>query len=588
MWSYIKFQTARRVRRWRREVRAVRAWAADYFDRHVWGKWRQLGIIRRLVVVWWGSMVLMCFGLFGQIQALGSYYHIQQSLPGGQYAEGLVGKVKLVNPILSDSSASADASRLVFNGLTRITPRRTIEGDLATSWAVSSDGRTYTFNLRHGVKWHDSVPFTARDVAFTITAIQNPDTRSPLAASWLGVKAEAKDDYTVVFTLPNPYSPFIYSTTVGILPSHILESTDPSSLRISNFNQKPIGTGPFKLTALIASQGEIQFDANPDYYGGKPKIDQFTLRLYDNYSQVLDAYAKRQLTAVGRYLPNDSASKKKLVGLKLNSLNLPDESDVFLRTTSPLLGDKAVRQALAKATDRSQIISQDLGTAAVPLYSPILPGQIGYAAGYRQSGYDLAAAQQLLDDAGWAKGVDGLRAKDGQTLKLKLVTSSDGDYPKVAGTLKNQWAKLGVGLDITTVDVKNLQQTYIKPRNYDALLFGINIGADPDEYVYWHSSQATDPGLNLSQYNSATADKALESGRIASDADVRTGKYHTFLAAWMDDTPAIVLYQPNYIYAASSSVRGIPTAARLVDPADRFYKVEQWTVRTRTVNRGDL
>ncbi|HSH31457.1 MAG TPA: hypothetical protein VK963_02200, partial [Candidatus Saccharimonadales bacterium] len=129
-----------------------------------------------------------------------------------------------------------------------------------------------------------------------------------------------------------------------------------------------------------------------------------------------------------------------------------------------------------------------------------------------------------------------------------------------------------------------LQQAYIRPRNYDVLLYGINLGADPDVYAYWHSSQASDPGLNLSGYASPMADKALEGARVTSDQTMRAAKYGTFLAAWASDTPAIMLYAPDYIYAVNADVSGI-VAKKLVNPADRFYGVEQWTVRTKTARR---
>lgn len=531
-------------------------------------------------------MLLLTFGLFGQISSLKQYYLTTVGVPGGSYVEAEQGHIKLINPILPENSVSGDVTRLVFSGLTRYNAQRVIEPDLATSWTISPDGRTYTFNLRHDVKWHDGVPFTARDVAFTVTAIQNPDTRSPLSPSWLNVKAEPKDDYTVVFTLPNPYSPFIDSTTFGILPSHILEASDPSSLRIAPFNQQPIGTGPFKVKNFAVSEGEIELEANNDYYGGRPKLDGFEFKMYDNYDQMLDAYAKRQVNGISRWRPDEPSSKRTLANLKQSQLSLPDQTDLFLRTTSGALIDKNVRQALVKATDRTQIIHDVLGDQALLLNSPLLPGQVGYDAQYRQSGYNQAAAADQLTTAGWSKDNSGVLAKDGQQLKLRLVTLDSGQYPKVAEMVKKQWAKLGVTVDIKTADATTLQQSYIRARNYDVLLYGINIGADPDVYVYWHSSQANDPGLNLSQYSSPAADKALESARLSSDDDIRTGKYRTFLQTWTDDAPAVVLYQPNYIYAYNSNLLGFK-AHRLVDPADRFYGVEKWTIKTVQVARGN-
>lgn len=558
---------------------------AGYLRRHVWGKWRQLGIIRRLVIVWWGVLLLSTAGLWGQIQALQPYYTTKGAISGGQYIEGEVGTLKQINPVLPENSLSADVSKLIFSGLIQIGPNREVEPDLASSWSVSPDGKSYTFNLRHNAHWHDGVPFTARDVLFTLAAIQNPDTRSPLASSWVGVKAEARDDYTIVLTLPNAYSPFIYSATIGVLPSHILETSDPGTLRVADFNQHPIGTGPFKLKSFSPSAGEIELTANSDYHLGKPKIDNFSFRYFSNYNQLIDAYAKRQVSSISRWLPNEPASRQHLANLRQYQFGLADQTDLFLRTTAPLLGDKLVRAALSKAIDRSLVIENAIGGNAVPISQPIMPGQLGYIRSKSGTQTDLAAAEQLLTTSGWITGPDGIRHKGDQVLRLKLLTSEVNNYPKVAEAVKKQWSKVGVAVDITVTDLANLEQTYIKPRNFDVLLYGINIGADPDVYAYWHSSQVSDPGINLSQYASGVADKALESGRIATDLDVRTGKYHTFLQAWNEDVPAIVLYQPQYIYAATAEVMGI-SAHRLVEPSDRFYGVENWTARTKIVPKG--
>ena len=585
MFIYLKF---RLQRWWRHALRDLSHWQASfvsYLDQHVWGKGQGLSLIRRFILVWWGTILLVGLGLMSQVKGVESSYLMLRPVAGGTYVEGVIGSVKNVNPILIEDSASADASRLVFNGLTRYTPRRGIEGDLAQSWSVSPDGKVYTFQLRRDVKWHDGAPFTAEDVLYTLAQVQNPDTRSPLLPSWQGVKAEAENANTVVFTLPNPYTPFIYSTTVGILPSHLLKGIEATTLRAVNFNQNPVGTGPFLLKHFNVNDREISLDANPHYHGGRPLLEHFSLRFYPGYRELTEAYTKRQVTAIGRLKTNDFETNRNLANVRLYDLTLPDATGLFFRTTSQTLQDKAVRQALARSIDRTALINQTLGSNATELNLPILPGQIGYQPKFLPPAYDQAAAEKLLDEAGWKRPVPGeVRQKNGQALMLRLVTSSTGDYPEIAGLVKAAWTKLGVKVELTVADLTTLRESHIRARNYDVLLYGINIGADPDVYAYWHSSQASDPGLNLSQYSSPAADKALEGARITADTVIRANKYGTFLAAWVTDVPAVMLYSPHYIYAANASVQGI-SAKKLVDPADRFYGVEKWTVRTKSVPR---
>jgi peptide/nickel transport system substrate-binding protein len=583
MISYLGLSLRRRLRRLRNQLRRRKLAAANFSHRYILGKRRQLVIIRRFVLSWMGVALLSAFGVLYQIQQLSPYYLEPGQLAGGRYVEGAVGDMNLINPVLPENALSADVTRLVFSGLLRRTPELKLEGDLASSWTITPDNKTYTFNLRQDVKWHDGVPFTARDVVFTLTAIQNPDSRSPLAASWAGVKAEAKGDHTVVYTLPSPYSAFLDSTVVGLLPSHLLESTDPSALRIAAFNQHPVGTGPFRLQRFDPGRGEIDLKAYDNYHHGRPLIDRFSFHLYEEHSQLTDAYAKRHINGISSWR-NGSANEASTPGLQLHHFPLPSQVNLFYKVNTPNLTDPKVRRALSLATDRQQLLSGTKASQGVALASPLLPGQLGYDASKRQPDYDLAEAERLLDQAGWQKAANGTRTKGGKQLRLQLLTQQ-GDYTELADIIRRQWQRAGVALDVVSLESNELQQSHIRPRRYDVLLYGITIGADPDVYVYWHSSQISDPGLNLSQYVSDPADRALESGRITADPAVREGKYSTFLTHWLEDIPATVLYQPVYIYATSDQVMGI-SAHRLGDPTDRFYAVERWTVRTHMVPRG--
>jgi peptide/nickel transport system substrate-binding protein len=521
--------------------------------------------------------------LLQQVGALQRLASLAVAAPGGTYTEAAVGTVQNLNPILPESTTSTDIGRLIFSGLTRYNSRRQLVPDLATSWDVSGDGRVYTFHLRHGVKWHDGVPFTSADVAFTLTAIQTPDSRSPLASSWQGVKVETKDDYTVTFSLPQPLNSFLDSTTVGIIPRHLLENVEPSQFREADFNQKPVGTGPFQIKTFAPSAREVELTANPGYYLGRPKLDGFTFKFYDTPDQTLMAYAQHQVTSPGRMYPETSDKLRQQAHLTDYTFTLPEEETLFFATGDPILQDKDLRGILSRALDRDQILGRAADGQGVVTSQPLLPGQTGYTNKYAPAPLGPDAARRALDGAGWTQAHPGdTRVKDGRRLELKLVTQTGGELERAAGEIKRQLSGLGVKVDVVAVEKTELQQTYMRPRNFQMLLYGANLGADPDVYSYWHSSQAKDPGVNLSGYSSATADAALEAGRIKADPLIRLGKYDAFLKAWNADAPAAVLYQSGYIYGTRDEVNGI-TAHRLVVPADRYYGVEQWTVRQRFV-----
>lgn len=581
MFAYIKFRVQRQLRRFRRDLRLWRIWTINYFDRHIWGKWRRLGTIRRFVVIWWSVLFIGFIGLWYQLGSLGSAYLMTGPRAGGIYSEGMVGTIKTINPILPEGEVSSDVSSLIFSGLTRINAKGNIEGDLANNWEISADGKTYTFHLRSGVKWHDGSPFTAQDVLFTLGLIQNPDTRSPLASSWQGVRAEAPNAATIRFVLPNPFAPFVYSTTFGILPKHLLSNLEPSSLRVADFNQQPIGTGPFKFTRMSSDQKEIDLAPNAHYYHGAPMLEQFEFRLFDSQQQVIQAYAKHQINAFGRAKPDDITG---LGQATIHEMTQLDEVGLFMRVNNKALTATSVRQGIAAAIDRPKIIRLLGQEASVSVSLPILPGELGYSSKNQPPSFNTQAARSYLDASGWTADSHGQRQQDGHPLRLKMVTATSGNYPKVAETIKSDLERVGIAVDLAMVDTADLQQSYIRPRNYDLLLYGISIGPDPDVYAYWHSSQANDPGLNLSEYNSATADKALEAARLTSDNSIRAARYEKFLSVWTTDVPAEMLYMPSYLYVTPPGVKGI-TAHRLVSPSDRFYGVEHWTINTRMVAR---
>jgi len=556
------------MRRARRNIRIWRQWSGNYIDRHIWGKWHQLKVVRRFLLLWWALAAVAFVGLMQQMGALGQLSSISVGLPGGTYTEAAVGTVQTLNPLLPESATADDINRLIFSGLTRYNSRRQHVPDLATSWDISPDGKTYTFHLRHNVKWHDGVPFTSADVAFTLTAIQNPDSRSPLASSWQGVTCDTPDDYTVVMKLPQPLDSFLDSTTVGIVPRHLLENVEPSQLREADFNQNPVGTGPFRLKDFAPSAKEIELTANSNYYFGKPKIDEFMFKFYDTPAQTLTAYAARQVTSPGRIEPEIALQARSAVGLTEYTFTLPEETTLFFATDDSTLKDKNLRLILSRSIDRSAVMQQATTGQGVVVTQPILPGQTGYTNQYDPGKLSPTAAKKALAAAGY---------KSGQ-LHLKLVTLKDSPLELAAKNIQHQWASLGIDLKVTAVDGTELQQTYMRPRNFQMLLYGMNLGSDPDVYSFWHSSQAKDPGVNLSGYSNPDADAALESGRVKSDPLVREGKYQEFLKDWDADAPAAVLYESTYVYATSSDVSGI-MARRLVEPSDRFYGVERWTVR---------
>jgi peptide/nickel transport system substrate-binding protein len=269
------------------------------------------------------------------------------------------------------------------------------------------------------------------------------------------------------------------------------------------------------------------------------------------------------------------------------SLPLTAAMMTFFRTGDGVLSDVNVRRALVSATDTSSILKQ-IGYPTLPVREPLLQGQLGYNPAYAQAAFDLNAAKLMLDNAGWVRGADGIRQKNGQPLSFSLFTQDNTESSLVAGLLKTQWRAAGVDVQVTARDPAEFQAA-LSNHDYDALLYGISIGVDPDVYAYWDSKQAdirSDSWLNFSEYKSAIADTSLQAGRTRTDPALRVVKYQPFLRAWQTDAPAVGLYQPRLLYITHGTVYGLDER-QINSDVDRYRNVQNWMIRERGISQAD-
>jgi peptide/nickel transport system substrate-binding protein len=303
---------------------------------------------------------------------------------------------------------------------------------------------------------------------------------------------------------------------------------------------------------------------------------------YASEKQIIDAFKDGQLNG----LEGLTSVPKELQGMSSmqeHSFPLTAATMVFFKTTSGVLADKPVRQALVQGANVPAIIN-GLGYAVRPVREPFLVGQIGYNAVSVQSGFDRSAAEAKLTSAGWLLGKNGIRAKDGKPLTFVLSGTNTPEYRYVASMLKSQWRAIGVDMKVELERPADLQTT-LGSHGYEALLYGISIGADPDVFVYWDSSQSdirSSNRLNLSEYKNTTADTALEAGRTRIDPSLRALKYAPFLQAWKDDAPALGLYQPRLLYLTNGPVFGLSDKA-VNNSVGRFNNVVNWEIREAKV-----
>jgi peptide/nickel transport system substrate-binding protein len=586
-----KLRFRRRLRMRKLQVEEFGQQAERQLERNFFRRLERLNGVRRFVSTWIILVILIGACVTAQIGGLRGYYQAPSPVAGGTYSEGILGTFTNANPIYATSPVDVAASKLLFAGLLTYDENNNLTGDLAKDWSVDARGTLYTVHLRPNLTWHDGKPLTAEDVAFTYSLIQNPDARSPLNPSWQGIEVNQIDPLTVTFKLPNLLSAFPYSLTNGILPKHILKGKSMGSLRTLPFNTtEPVGAGPFKFSTLEVTGGtaesreeQIALDAFDEYHAGRPKLDRFVIHSFRSQDRIIKSFQSSQINAMVGLTGVPNQVKK----TTYRSYNLPLTAAVmtFFKTTEGVLSDVKVRQALVKATDTSNVI-KSLDYPALPVREPLLQNQLGYNAAYWQSGFDLPAANALLEQEGWKMGANGIRHKDGQALSFSINARDNSEYARIAKVLQKQWKAVGVDVKLILEGDTDFQST-LANHSYDALLYGISIGKDPDVFVYWDSKYAdvrADNRLNFSEYKSPTADAALQAGRTRSDPALRSIKYQPFLQAWRDDAPAVGLYQPRFLYITHGPVYGLSEHSINAD-VERFTNVQNWMVREKGVSQ---
>lgn len=545
-------------------------------------------LVRREILIWATLIGLMIAGM--GIQFAMSQRGYMQIVPaaGGTYAEASLGPIDSLNPLYASSSAEMTISHLLFSSLYSYDQTGKLHGDIATSLTQSQEGRVYTVTIRKDAKWHDGQPLTAEDVVYTVNVIKNPAARSQLRVNWLDVSVRAINSQTVEFTLPTQYAAFPYAMTFPILPSHILASVNAGALRESTFSQAPIGSGPFKYSLIqaadaITNNEVVHLTANSDYYRGAPLLDRFEVHAYASENDISTALKKVEVNGAAdlSVVTNDEK------GAYYQVTTEPIASGVYLlmNTTNTTLSDVNVRKALQIGTDTSAT-RKAVGGDVKPLSLPFIDGQL--------TGTDVpvaplvnkAQAAVMLDAAGW-KLEGTTRVKDGKPLQISITTTKDSQYQRAASDIMQQWQGLGIVVDKRTVDASNVStafvQNVLQQRNFDVLLYELSIGADPDVYAYWHSSQANRDGYNFTGYSNRNADAALASARTRPEADLRNAKYKAFARQWLEDAPAIGVYQPVLEYVVNKTNRAATGGADLITAADRLDNVIYWSVNTQTV-----
>ena len=540
------------------------------------------------IMIWLAAIALLIAGLGIQYSWNSQGSKKDGAKSGGVYVEGVIGNISTLNPLLAASEPEQAVSRLLFSSLYNYDVTGALHTDLAESMTVKDDN-VYTIKLRNAV-WHDGKNLTAEDVVYTINLIKNPQVRSPLRVNWLDISARAIDDSTVEFMLPAVYAGFSHALTFPVIPKHILQSVSPSSMREADFSSSPVGSGPFAVKRVQTSESTsstdvVRMEPNTKYYGAVSTLSRLELRAYGNESLLVKAVNSGEVSAAsGLSLSAADNIKSKQYSTKHWLLN----KGVYLlmNNRSQTLQDARVRQALRYATDTSSIRAT-VGDNVARLDTPILQSQIAQKLPAAPD-YNLDKAKALLKEAGWTYNQGQWKGKDGRPLAVAVTTSSGRDeYKKIVDALKQQWSKLGVDVQLREIDTSSTTtsfvQSVLQPRDYDALLYELELGADPDVFAYWHSSQASASGYNFANYSNRTVDNDLVGGRSRTNSALRAAKYIQFVNQWLSDAPAIGLYQSVGSYVLNNGASIVEPRGSLNTMNDRYADVTTWSTGKASV-----
>lgn len=495
---------------------------------------------------------------------------------GDTLIEGTIGEPTVLIPMLAGDNASHQVAGLVFNGLVKYDTDLSIIGDLAESWDISKDGLVITFHLRKGVKWTDGVEFTADDVMFGYKTIINEKTPTAYAEDFLQVKkAEVLDKYTFRVTYGKPFAPALSSWgNLVVLPKHLLEGKDVTK---SPLTRNPVGMGPYILKNWIPGQ-EVMLYSNHDYFEGRPYINEYVYRVIPDRATM---FLELQTGGIDLMdlspLQYSKQTETDFFRKNFQKFRYPTFAYTYMgfNLKHPFFQDKRVRQAIAYAVDKQEIVDVVLFGLGKPSTGPYVPNTWPYNPDVKQYEYEPARARQLLKEAGWEDtNDDGILEKDGRPFRFTILTNM-GNTSRINTATIIQWrlAKIGIRVDIKALEWSTFVNEFIDKRRFEAVIIGWGIGLDPDQYDIWYSGKTKEKEFNFVSYSNPEVDALLEKGRRTFGIEERKKAYFRIQRILAEDLPYIFLYVPDATPIVQARFKGIKPS-----PIGIEYNLPKWFV----------
>jgi peptide/nickel transport system substrate-binding protein len=454
-----------------------------------------------------------------------------------------------INPLLATDSASSEVADYLFNGLLKFDKNGTIVGDLAEKFFFENN-TTLIFELRKGVKWHDGEAFDAEDVVYTYQLLHSPKLVTPYKDDFKYVKdVERLSSHRLRITYTQPYFKALSIWMMGVLPEHLWSKVkDPMTTPL---NKLPVGTGPYKLTKAFKVNERIVLEANPDYFIHPPRIEKINLHyIGDPATQFITLKAKEldigglDPLQVERQLDKGFRSYYRLI-------EQPSHSYTYLgfNLRKSVFQDRRVREAIAYAIDREEIIDLLFFSHGTICHGPFMPGSDVYPKDLKPHSYDPEKSKKLLRELGYGPE---------RPLHFEVVTNTGNDTRiNAAQIIQHQLRKVGIEMKIRTMEWQAFLNTVVMPHNFEAVLMGWSLSLIPDAYSIWHSDGDRKGGFNFIGYHNPEVDRLIVESEKIVDPEQFAKSYQKLFRQIVDDYPYIFLYIPNSITAVNRKIEGI-------------------------------
>ncbi|MBX0316485.1 ABC transporter substrate-binding protein [Planococcus glaciei] len=484
---------------------------------------------------------------------------------GGDLTYALATSPDTLDPHRSSLAVSVRAFRTIYDSLVVQDENNEIQPWLATEWEVSEDGKSYTFKLREDVKFHDGTPFNAEAVKYSFDRILNPETQALNSVALLAPyeSAEVIDEFTVKLNLSTPSASFLSNLSQAMLG---IVSPTAAEKDGEQFGKNPVGTGPFKFVSWTEN-AEIVVEKNEEYNWapsyvenqGAPYLDKLTFKIIPEEATRIGSVQSGQVLAAETVPPQNIVALENDPEnhlLKANTLGLP--YTLFFNQREEPWNDVNVRRAVFQAVDVDAIVETLYMGTYDRAWSPLSPGILGYDKSLENSWEtDIAAANKLLDEAGYKIGEDGIREKDGEKLTLNYVDASPNREKRndIAVIVQQQLREVGIAVEVNiTPDYRTV---IYENSEYD--LYGNSmVNSDPNALRgIYHTPEASRVLASLVGGYDERLDKLLEQGTVESDPAKREEIYKEAQHIIIDQAMIIPIYVFPYTVAASNKVDGI-------------------------------